>query len=657
MNFFRAQEKARSNTRLMVILLIMAITSLVILTNVLILGFLAYLAPDAVHHTSNYGQQVSLTFLTDKFLHQVTWERCLLISLAVILLIALGSLLKIFALRAGGRVVAEALGGELIDANTKDYHQRRLLNVVEEMAIASGMPIPPVYLLPERGINAFAAGFKSSDAVIGVTQGTISRLSRDELQGVVAHEFSHIFNGDMRLNIKLIGLLNGILIIALVGRFIFRAALHSRRSSNGKKSNPLPLLFLGFGLLIVGYGGLFFGRWIKAAVSRQREYLADASAIQYTRDTTGISNALKKIGGLDVGSSIDNPSAEEASHLFFSSALSSLFATHPPLAERIRKIEPRWNGEYLASEVTPPPTEKKQKNENNSDIKSFGQNTELLLGILTQSILTGVGQPNQAHLNYALTIIQSLSTEVTEAVHEPYGARAVIYALLLSDQEDVHNKQMTHLEQSADKAVFSLTQKLTPEIQTLAIEYRFPLVTMALPALKSLSSSQYATFRANLDALIHMDGLLNVFEWSLKSLLHQQLSAVFQPKANRHEGIHTYFKPLLTEISLVLSFLCHAGNKADENAEEAFLHAADYLMLSDLTYVDRAKVCFDAIDDAIAKLNWLVPEKKKELLLAFCECIHHDGKIITEEAEVIRTLALILECPLPPLIAEQPVKD
>jgi Zn-dependent protease with chaperone function len=206
------------------------------------------------------------------------------------------------------------------------------------MAIAAGMPVPPVYLIRENSINAFAAGFGIHDAVIGINQGTIDLLNRQELQGVVAHEFSHILNGDMRINLRIIALLNGILILGIIGGGLMRGSMFSRSRDRGA------LIALGIGLLVIGYGGTFFGQLIKAAVSRQREYLADASAVQFTRSTQGIANALKKIGAHSTGSRIESPQADENSHLFFGAirSFSSMMATHPPLEARIKALDPNW---------------------------------------------------------------------------------------------------------------------------------------------------------------------------------------------------------------------------------------------------------------------------------------------------------------------------
>jgi Zn-dependent protease with chaperone function len=354
-DFFARQDAARRRTSRLVVLFALAVLAIVVSIHLLLGLALGYLAADP------RSGAIDWRLLGDPGL--------LAISLGgTLLVVGGGSFFKTMQLRGGGRVVAEELGGRLLNPDTTVPEEQQLLNVVEEMAIASGTPVPPVYLLDrEEGINAFAAGFTAGDAVVGVTRGTAQRLTRDELQGVIAHEFSHIVNGDMRLNIRLIGLLHGILIVGILGYYLLRMAFYSggvrRRSS--KDNNPLPIVALGAGLMAVGFFGTLFGNMIKAAVSRQREFLADAAAVQFTRLPAGIAGALKKIGGLSAGSGLQHPNAPEASHLFFgraTSGLSGLFSTHPPLGERIRRIEPGWDGTFpevpaVAPAVTsaPPP--------------------------------------------------------------------------------------------------------------------------------------------------------------------------------------------------------------------------------------------------------------------------------------------------------------
>jgi len=343
MDFFEHQDIAQRKTKLLVVFFTLAVVMIILFV------YLAFVVAFAGAKSKSGGFQMHL------------WQPELFFAVAAgtVLVVLFGSLYKIWELSKGGEAVAAMLGGHLLDPSTSDLNERKLLNVVEEMALASGVPVPPVYLLEERAINAFAAGFSPGDAVIGVTRGCMELLNRDELQGVIAHEFSHILNGDMRVNIRLIGVLNGILIIGILGYILMRVMFHAgsgtrRRGRRGKEGGggALAIFVLGLLLMAIGYIGVFFGKLIKSAVSRQREYLADASSVQFTRNPQGIAGALKKIGGLSLGSKLQSNHAEEASHMFFGDALRpaffNLLATHPPLTERLRRIDPAFDGDFPA---------------------------------------------------------------------------------------------------------------------------------------------------------------------------------------------------------------------------------------------------------------------------------------------------------------------
>ena len=332
MNFFAAQDKARQASRRLVAAYIVA-TILIVAGVTAIVGFALYSIADGGYEyapgeyvRANSGILIATALLTTLFI--------------------LGaSLFKTSVLSSGGGAVAAQMGGTLVPANVQDRLRRRLRNVVEEMAIASGVPVPEIYVLEEEsGINAFAAGYTPSDAAVAVTRGTLELLDRDELQGVVAHEFSHILNGDMRLNIRLMGVLFGIMVLGLIGRLIVRGGYHASIISSRRDRGAPVVLIIGLGLAILGAIGMFFARVIKAGVSRQREFLADASAVQFTRQSTGIANALKKIGGYGEGSLIQAADPEEVSHMLFGagSKLRGVFATHPPLVERIQALDPSF---------------------------------------------------------------------------------------------------------------------------------------------------------------------------------------------------------------------------------------------------------------------------------------------------------------------------
>ncbi|MGH8221990.1 MAG: M48 family metallopeptidase, partial [Woeseiaceae bacterium] len=499
-------------------------------------------------------------------IRRMDWQTFAAVSAGIAAVVLAGSLYKIMALSAGGKAVAESLNGRLIPRDTQDMNQRKLLNVVDEMAIASGTPAPPVYLLAdEPGINAFAAGFSARDAVIGVTRGTIEHLNRDELQGVIAHEFSHIFNGDMRLNLRLMGVLYGILVLGILGYYLlYSASFSSRRRSNDRSRGAI--LALAVGLIAIGFAGTFFGGLIKAAVSRQREYLADASAVQFTRNPDGIAGALKRIGGLQSGSKVQNPGAAEVSHAFFAQAISGftqwLSATHPPLAERILRIDPQWDGKFDFSDRAEPAQPRQQTGEPQKPPAAAAG--AALAGVM--AAIDQIGNPKQEAIDYARSVLSELPGAIQAAAREPYGARALIYCLLLEKGQEARARQLKHLHDHADPDVYALTLSLVPETDALDIKYRLPVIDVAIPALKQLSLSQYKAVRAILLALIEMDSRVELLEWSLQRIVLNHLDGQFFESAPVRAR---YSDPaqLKSEVQLVLSVMAHAGGQ-EQSARE-----------------------------------------------------------------------------------------
>ena len=646
MNFFESQDRTRKNTFLLVSLFALAVITLIIITNLLVMVVFGFI---------NSEQMQSGGALVQK----MDWQMFALVSAGVCAVVLMGSVYKVMALSSGGRTVADALGGQLIPQNTDDLKQRRLLNVVEEMAIASGIPAPPVYILTdEPGINAFAAGFTPRDAVIGVTQGLVDHLSREQLQGVIAHEFSHIFNGDMRLNIRLMGVLHGILIIGLAGYYILRSGAYSRR---GRGKGTGQIFALAIGLMIIGFAGTFFGGLIKAAVSRQREYLADASAVQFTRNPDGIAGALKRIGGLEYGSIVENPGAPEVSHAFFAQGISgfmqSLSATHPPLTKRIMRIDPHWDGKYDSTDKIDPLWNKDR------DVKKSSRSREELVQkaatvavIATMDTFANaidqIGNPKQEAIDHARSLIAGLPVVITEAVRESYGARAVIYSLVLDAGREVRDRQLMHLQEYADPSVFALTQKLIPEMDGLDIKYRLPLIDIAIPALKQLSISQYQSFKNNLIALLEMDSKIDLLEWCLQKILLIHLDGQFF-KLPHLITRYSHVRMLRQEVRVVLSIMAYAGQKVQKDIETAFYAATEALEFGELQLREKSRISVADLDMAMRKLEMLNPLAKPKLLLACATSVMHDQKISAVEAELLRAIASVLGCPMPPIVVKE----
>ena len=645
MNFFESQDRVRKHTAQLVFLFTLAVITLIVMINLLVMVVFGYINSEQLQDGGT-------------LLQQMDWQTFAAVSIGVGVVVLAGSLYKIMALSTGGKVVAEALGGQLIPPNTEDINQRKLLNVVEEMAIASGTPAPPVYLLAEeQGINAFAAGFSPRDAVIGVTQGTIDHLSRDQLQGVIAHEFSHIFNGDMRLNIRLMGVLNGILIIGIIGYYVLYSTSFSRRG-RGSGKGAGGILALAIGLMVIGFAGTFFGGLIKAAVSRQREYLADASAVQFTRDPDGIAGALKRIGGFEFGSKVENPGAPEVSHAFFAQGLSgfmqSLSATHPPLAKRILRIDPHWDGKFDISDRTESPGDEGETG--GKDAMTREQLAKKVATVVTgaamadvANVIDQIGNPKPETINHARSLLAALSTVIKGAAREPYGARAVIYSLVLDTGQGVRGGQLQHLRTYADSDVFVLTEKLLPEMDGLDIKYRLPLVDIAIPALKQLSLDQYRAFRDNLVTLIEMDARVDLLEWSLQKILFSHLDGQFF-RLSRAKSRYSHLGQLKQETELILSVLAYAGQQDQNDIEEAFSAAAKTLEISGLQLVEKNKISVSGLDHALKKLEMLKPLAKPKFLKACAASIMRDQKILPVEAELLRAFSGVLDCPMPPIV-------
>lgn len=579
-------------------------------------------------------------------------------GVASLLLIALGSLYKISQLSGGGTVVAERLGGRRVYPNANDLVEQRLLNVVEEMALASGVPVPPVYLLAEEeGINAFAAGYSPSDAVVAVTRGTAEHLSRDELQGVIAHEFSHVFNGDMRLNIRLIGLLHGILLLGLIGRIILRSGAGSSRSRSNRNSGGGQIMLVGLAMIVLGYVGMLVGSLIKAAVSRQREYLADASAVQYTRNPAGLSGALKQIGAGKTGSKLQSPNASEASHMFFATGvwegLTGLTATHPPLEKRILAIEPTWDGKF------PKPVVRA------ADLVSGAAEVAGLAGAgpaapgeaispaEVEHSVEHVGAPLNEHRAYVAELTSNLPPAIAEAVHDPFGARAVLFALLLDRDEEIRTLQLAALEEHADPAVVRLTRQLIPAMGQLDLRARLPLVDMAMPALRSMSPPQYQTFSTCFLHLVRADRRLGLFEWTLHRILLRHLRPQYEKTAAppiSYYGLQRMGRPC----SVLLSVLAYADQEHDD-PEGAFRRGAAHLPNVKIELLPRDQCGLEPLRDALDALTRVAVKQRRALVEACAACICADQEVSVAEAELFRGICDMLDCPMPPILPGQPV--
>ncbi|MFQ3671937.1 MAG: M48 family metallopeptidase, partial [Verrucomicrobiia bacterium] len=577
LDFFERQESARKKTRRLLIYFILAVFAIIAAI---------YLA-------------AALVLLNPATSDPLTWwdaDLFLLVTVLTALTITLGSSIKTFQLAKGGRAVAEMLGGKLVSTQTADPEERRLLNVVEEMAIASGTPVPPVYVLEqEHGINAFAAGHDTSDAAIGVTRGCIHLLSRDELQGVIAHEFSHILNGDMALNMRLTCLAHGILFIAMAGYLILRLPghmiLHSGRNRDRKGGVIHPGILLGIigvgaTLVLIGMIGVFFANLIKAAISRQREFLADAAAVQFTRNPDGIGNALKKIGGWTHGSKIGHPQSREASHFFFGDGLGSswfnLFATHPPLAKRIRLLDPSFTGTFpKVTDTAPPPvpsdgspssgltgtlTFPDQDPDRVLQLLAASSSPERAQGTIAALAVAAAAAPpsplvsHQSVTDHLDRLRRALTPQLRQALNEPLSACAIVFLLLTADEPDQRPDLFAHIDPDIFTGIHHEMDRLSTSIDSLPSNLRLSLIDLCLPALRSLAPCQFNAFRQTLQSLIEADGTISLFEYVLDKLLIRHLDAYFHGHTPIPVHHHTLI-PVLGEVTVLLSTLAYLNQE------------------------------------------------------------------------------------------------
>jgi len=618
-DFFQRQDDARRRTHWLVLLFVLAVVMIILVLH------------------------VAAAIFTEKPVTDL--ELLGVISAGVIAVVGFGSLFKIMQLSEGGSAVATMLGGSPVDLHSTDPKVRQLVNVVEEMSIASGVPVPSIYILrTEKGINAFAAGHAIGDAAIGVTMGCVNELSRDELQGVIAHEFSHILNGDMRLNIRLMGVLFGILCLAIIGRVLLRTGAISRPRSSDKNAGGAAAFMVvsGLALVMVGGIGVFFAKLIQSAVSRQREFLADSAAVQFTRNPLGLAGALYKI--TNARAQLTEPRAAEASHMFFGSALSAswmqLFATHPPVKDRLDAIMPGFTPELLtrsrpqaepsvAKKSTPPP---------------------LPLPLNPTEWLGGIGTVNPAQVAAAAVLLDSLPAPLHDAAHELKGACALIFSFLLSSDPDVRERQLAALD--TDDETRKETLRLYAFKEGLSAEQEIGLVDVSIQALRGLSPAQYEEFKTNLTQMIAADGEVHLFEFMVQKMTARHLDQHFH-KSHGIKVRHTKMESVLPKAAVLMNALSFVGGF--DEAERQAAYAAGMKELGEAArgysrIFDQAPSVAD-VDEALRMLAECSSELKRQILAGCAATVMADGKVSPDQAQLIRAVADSLECPVPVLSA------
>jgi len=614
LNFFEQQELARRHTRVLVLLYVLAVAAVAAAVSAVVAG--AYLMAKAQHAPV----PPSLASVPPSL-----WWGAALGTLAVILAVTVVQTLR---LGSGGETVARMAGGREVTAGTSDPLERRLLNVVEEMAIASGARVPKVYVLPgEAAINAFAAGTEQTNAVVAVTRGTLESLNRDELQGVVGHEFSHVLHGDMRLNLRMMGVLAGIVFLGALGAFLMRGA-----GRTGGRRDAAAVLAVGLGLFVVGYTGLFFARLIKSAVARQREFLADASSVQYTRNPEGLAGALDQIRTSGRGTLIANRFAEDMSHMYFGDSvrlgLAALFATHPPLEERIRRVVPGFEAAgYRARRASPEaPDDDSERRRKAAEAllvtaaaTSRGQRAEdasQAWGHTPQASAALVGQVDPGKVQAARRLLDALPEPMREALREPAGARQVVLEMV----------------------------SRRPGAGRLPPALRLPVLDMALPALKRMDEAERSSFLASVEGVVRADRRLTLHEFVLLAMLRAQLAP--PPRA---AGVPASLESRRPAALVLLTLIALASGNEPRGAFEA---GAAQLGFAGAELLGRERLTPEAVQSALDALRALAPAGKQRLVAGLFAAATADGRIRLGEAELLRLVGAVLECPLPPFFAE-----
>ena len=654
MDFFEQQHHARRHTRLMVVMFVVAVAAVVAVLN--IAGAIAW----------SLATEVPLFELGSIF-RQAPRELYFGVTALTLAIIAIGTISTLIKLSAGGTAVAEMVGARLVSRDSGEALERRLLNVVEEMSIASGITAPQVYVMDsEPAINAFAAGYSPNEAVIAVTRGTLETLNRDELQGVIGHEFSHILNGDMRLNVRLMGVIAGIVMIGALGRFLMNVRSSNRddRSSSSSSSREFDLrIFLaGLCLWLVGSVGVLAGRMIKAAISRQREFLADASSVQFTRNPEGIGAALFKIGrqnGL-----IANRHAEDLSHMYFGESVSGMFATlntHPPVDERIKRLMGPLAMVMLRDRVknqppvSPEPVQAMDTPFSEAPGAAFAgiQGAAALSPIAwgsaagtirttSQQVVDSVGKPTASHYDAARYLLKEIPADLLSATRSQEGACAVLFALLMGDGE-VRDTQLSSIRIRHGEKIGKATVDMIAPLRRLGPRVRMPLMELLLPSLIPLDQAGRDAVLSQVDELVQADRKVTIGEFVLLTLCRRHLA---NPIKGAPPVKHKNLGSLDAEVGVVLSVLAHAG----KGGMTSFTKGLEALGLHGGVLSKPGELSIAKVEGALYELKLLAPLKKPAFIKSCLAVVMADEKLTVLEGELMRALCAALDSPLPPLL-------
>ncbi len=608
-NFFEHQDRAQSRTGWLVFLFVIGVL----------------------------GVTISITLLTAAFMPNAI-PAAIVVSL---LIIGIPFVFKLLTMSSSGALVAESLGGIRINPASQNTNERKILNIVEEMAIASGMPIPPVFILDEDCINAFAAGKTPQDAVIGVSRGAIESLTRDELQGVMAHEFSHIFHGDMRINMRAIAAIFGLMAIGYVGYFVLRSTIFGPRTRKSDGRATAGIAIFGIGLIVIGCIGTFFGRLMQAAISRQREFLADASAVQYTRNPAGIGGALRKIGAQASGT-MHHAEASQFNHMLFSQGVNTLFASHPPLAERIKRIEAIAGGVLPESiNLTPPQTS------SHSHEAQTGGRTNPMNGILAASF-AAVGSVPAENLARVQAEYSGCDDLLLSAAHDPDGAKAIVFVMTLS-QDQTKAAAQRKIIASKMPGIENSVIELERAAQQLSTQQRLAMIDVACATLVLGETDTYKFFRATLSESVRSDGSINLFEWVVMQILRMRVELPMANRSGLAAPTHSSnISNVVASAQRTLGVIALQGSDDIVLAQRAFQSALNIAGLAETTIPPQEDCTLDSLAKDMDQLETLRPSAAGTLLRAALVCVTVDQITTGREYLLLRALSERLSIPLPP---------
>lgn len=663
MNFFALQDKARRASRRLVVLFVLAVLVIVA-------------AVDAVVVMIGFGRHASAEGIV------LDYPRLALISLGVLAVIGLASLFRTLSLHGGGASVARGMGATLVTPDTTNPAWRRLRNVIEEVAIASGVAVPEIYVMEnEQGINAFAAGYSPADAAVCVTQGCLDKLTRDELQGVIAHEFSHVLNGDMRLNIRLIGLLFGILVIGIVGRMLMYSGGRVRRS---RDSNGTSVAVIGLALLVIGYIGFFFGRLIQAAVARSREALADASAVQFTRQSRGIAGALKKIAALSEGSLLEAQDTQQVAHMLFGEGLNatSMFATHPPLLERIKTLEPGFRPDELIriARAWQEPVRAEDAESPQASLSGWSPAggampqvpgmpgvaaavlsgglaglpaADARMGVTAGGVSDQVAQPGNDDFNTAGGLHRNIPESLREAARDGERAPLLLLAMAVSRGEASRKAQLDTVAELMDGESGKQVAGFAGQLSRLHPMLRLPLAALAFPSLRRLPRPKLNRMVEQLEQIIHADGKVEMDEYCLAKLVQVQVIDALDPSAAYRLGRRN-LHGCRDEMRDLFALVARYGNPDDaDGARRAFMAACQEAVPGQRLDYAWPEDWQRALDEALLALDRISPAGKELVVRGLTCAISDDGQVTVTESEMLRVVCAALHCPLPPMLTDK----